>query len=93
MKKRIIILGLCFLLLLIFTSSVYAGFDPKYKQRAHPEQELKSPANEDQFDVFLLVLLDRFIFYSVTCTEDDSFSKIQNLQKIMTNKVSQKTTD
>jgi hypothetical protein len=41
MKKRIIILGLCLVLLLIFISSSNGGIDPNYNDRfkAHPWSE------------------------------------------------------
>ena len=59
MKKKIILLVLCGVLLLIFTSSSYGGFDPRYKERmqAHPDQELLTPANGDRsHDVLLLMV-------------------------------------
>jgi hypothetical protein len=58
MRKKIIFLCLCVVLLFIFTSLSYAGFDPKAKPlREHPDQELLAPANGDRsHDVLLLMV-------------------------------------
>ena len=58
MKKKMIIMGLCFLLLLIFTSTTYGGFDPRYSPiKEHPEQELISSRHGSQEeDVPLLII-------------------------------------
>ena len=59
MKKKIILLVLCAVLLMIFTSSSYGGFDPKCKtpMLARPDQELKSPPMEGQsHDILILII-------------------------------------
>jgi hypothetical protein len=58
MKKKIILLALCGVLLLIFTSSSYGGFDPKYKEReqADPWQHQISPEVEDDQDLEIALL-------------------------------------
>ena len=50
MKKKIILLVFCFVLLLIFTSSSYAGFDPKYMEREQedPWQRFTSPSSDGE---------------------------------------------
>jgi hypothetical protein len=47
MKKRIVFVGLCMVLLLIFMSSAYGGYDPKYKLKAHPWDEMNLCPGED----------------------------------------------
>ena len=58
MKKKIILLVLCAVLLLIFTSLSYGGFDPKYKDRilGHPWDDMLSPASNDAAAVDVLML-------------------------------------
>ncbi len=57
MKKRIIFVGLCFVLLLVFTSLSYAGYDARaIPVKAHPDQELLTPRHWDQLDRVLLLI-------------------------------------
>ncbi len=50
MKKKIMFMVVCAILLLIFTEFSFAGFDPKYAQiLEHPEQEYLSPPQGDHF--------------------------------------------
>jgi len=51
MKKRLFFLGLCLVLLLIFTSLSYGGYDPKYKLKAHPWDEMNLSPSEDTTEV------------------------------------------
>jgi hypothetical protein len=51
MKKRIIFIGLCFVLLLVFVSSSYGGEDPKYKLKAHPWEEMNLCPPQDTTDI------------------------------------------
>jgi len=51
MKKRIIFIGLCFVLLLIFTSSSYGGEDPRYKLKADPWEEMNLCPAQDTTQV------------------------------------------
>jgi hypothetical protein len=44
MKKRIIFIGLCLVLLLVFTSLSYGAYDARYKLKEHPWGHLESPA-------------------------------------------------
>jgi hypothetical protein len=45
MEKRITLFGFCFVLLLIFTSSSHAGFDPKATpMKQDPDQEITAPS-------------------------------------------------
>ena len=59
MKKKSILLVLCAVLLLIFTSSSYAGFDPNYVEREEgdPWEHKSSPELDDnqEFNLILLV--------------------------------------
>ena len=50
MKKKIILLVLCAVLLLIFTSLSYGGFDPNYMEReeADPWQRYTSPSSDGE---------------------------------------------
>ena len=59
MKKKTILLALCAVLLLIFTSSSYGGFDPKYLERLRerPDQELKGPPMEGQSHDIVIVIV------------------------------------
>ncbi|MGB2770130.1 MAG: hypothetical protein WBC88_10435, partial [Candidatus Zixiibacteriota bacterium] len=58
MKKKIICGLLCVVLLLIFTSLSYGGFDPRaFPMKEHPDQELLSPRHGDQSDVVLLLIV------------------------------------
>ncbi len=58
MKKRIIFVGLCLVLLLIFTSLSYGGYDPRYfPVKEHPDQELLSPANSFGFDYVVFLIM------------------------------------
>ncbi len=60
MKKRIIFVGLCFVLLLVFTSLSYAGYDARALPiKEHPHQELCSPpSGHRSCDILLLVVLN-----------------------------------
>jgi len=58
MKKKIIFVAVCAVLLLILASSSYGELDPKYKTRAHPWGHMESPSlprNQD-LDVLLVVI-------------------------------------
>jgi hypothetical protein len=57
MKKKIIFVAICAVLLMIFSSISYGGGNGKYILLAHPEQEFLSPPRGDQFDDVLLVAL------------------------------------
>ena len=50
MKKKIVLLVLCAVLLLIFASSSYGGFDPNYMEReeADPWQRFTSPSSDGE---------------------------------------------
>jgi hypothetical protein len=50
MKKRIILIGLCFVLLLVFASSSYAGGDARYKLKADPWEEMNFCPAQDTAD-------------------------------------------
>lgn len=57
MKKKIILLSLCAVLLLIFTSSSYGGFDPRaFPMKEHPDQEVLSPGSSERPDGLLLLI-------------------------------------
>jgi hypothetical protein len=58
MKKRIIFFGLYFVLLMIFTSLSYAGYDARaIPVKEHPDQELLSTANPFGFNDIILVVM------------------------------------
>ena len=65
MKKKIILLVFCFVLLLIFTSSSYAGFDPNYMERelADPWERYTSPSSDGEplVEVTLVRVTPHFI--------------------------------
>jgi hypothetical protein len=50
MKRKIILLVLCAVLLLMFTSSSYGGFDPNYMEReqADPWERFTSPSSDGE---------------------------------------------
>jgi hypothetical protein len=59
MKKKIIFLVLCAVLLLMFTSSSYGGFDPNYMEReeADPWEHQLSPTLDHSQDSNLVLLI------------------------------------
>jgi hypothetical protein len=92
--KKIILLVFCVVLLLIFTSLSYGwGPNPKYDRlRGHPEQELLSPPNGDQFDDVLLVIITNWNNFSlVICTKIDSPKENPALQSLATQEVKSKS--
>jgi hypothetical protein len=56
MKKRIVFVGLCMLLLLIFTSLSYGEYDPKYREKADPWDDLLLFPARDTVDAQILML-------------------------------------
>ncbi len=56
MKKRIIFMGLCLMLLLVFTSLSYGEYDPKYKVKADPWSDLLKSHSADTSGVDVLIL-------------------------------------
>jgi hypothetical protein len=86
MKKKTILLVLCAVLLLIFTSSSHGGFDPKYKERmqAHPDQELLTPANGNQLDYVLLLIAPSWSGFSLfTCIKNDPAKHDLNSERVI----------
>ena len=51
MKKKIIFLAVCAVLLLILASSSYGELDPKYKLRGHPWEEVDLCAPKDSTEI------------------------------------------
>ena len=91
--KKPICVVLCVVLLLIFTSSSYGGFDPKYSRfRGHPEQELLSPPNGDQFDDILLLITPNWNGFSLSIyIKNDPPKENPNSQRVTTQEVKFKT--
>ena len=80
MKKKIILLVLCGVLLLIFTSISYAGFDPNYMEReeADPwDRQLCPQLDGDQSSNFLVLSVswDLYLVFGVP-------SKLENLSNL-----------
>ena len=59
MKKKIILLVLCAVLLLIFTSSGFGGFDPNYMEREEgdPWEHKLAPELDDNQNLNLVLLV------------------------------------
>jgi len=91
--KKIICAVLCVVLLLIFTSSSYGAYDPDwYRLREHPDQELLSPPNGDQFDDVLLLITPNWNGFSLLIyIKNDSPKENPNSQRVTTQEVKFKT--
>jgi hypothetical protein len=92
MKGKITFVSFCLILFLILTALGYAwGPNLKDRLRAHPEQELLSPPNGDQFDDILLVIITNWNGFSlVICTKIDSPKENPALQSLTTQEVKSK---
>jgi hypothetical protein len=92
MKRKIILVSFCLMLFLIFTALSYGDIDPKYKARAEPHQELKSPPSGDQFDDVLLVIIPNWSgFTLMVCAKKDSPKENPALRSSTTQEVKSKT--
>ena len=92
MRKKIILITFCLILFLIFTATSYGTIDPKYRQREHPEQELISPPNGDQFDDALLLITPNWNGISLLIyIKKDSRKENPNSQRVTTQEVKSKT--
>lgn len=91
MKKKIILLVFCVVLLLIFASLSFGDMDPRYKElvRGHPDQEpLLSAPNGDQFnDVLLLITPNWNRFSLLIYIKNDSHDESPNSQRVKEQKV------
>ena len=92
MKKKIILVTFCLILFLIFTATSYGDIDPKYKLRGHPDQELLSPPNGDQFDDVLLLITPNWNGFSLLIyIKNGSPKESPNSQRVTTQEVKFKT--
>lgn len=93
MKKRIIFLVFCVVLLLIFTSLSYAKPDPRYERiQEHPDQELLSPPHGDQVQDVLLIIIPNWNNFSVLiCTKNDAIRESPARQSLTTQESNAKT--
>jgi hypothetical protein len=65
MKKKIIFMAFCLILLLIFTASSYGGPDPKHKLREDPWEHMLSPKPDNNQNLELIVLVINPHFYLI----------------------------
>ena len=89
MKKKTICVFLCMILVLIFASSSFGGFDPKAcRLRERPDQELTSPSVRDELQDVLLMSIPNWIAVSLLIlSKGDSRKETQNLQNLATKQV------
>ncbi len=86
MRKQIITLAVCAVLLLFFTSTGYGGGNGKWKLLARPDQELMLSAfNGDRFNDILILVIPNFSgHFLLVCVErvpGRGTATLQNLDK------------
>jgi hypothetical protein len=86
MRKKIIFLAVCAVLLLIFMSSSYGGPDPKYvRLMADPWDRMLSPKSDDNnLDVILLAFNPDYCFMFTFKSKVKDFKELTNQKSIST---------